>query len=282
VPPSRSLSWGNLFVQDEVGFGDSLTATLGVKLEYNDYTDVEVLPSLRLAWKVREGYLLWGSASRAVRAPARYDRDVRFPGFPPFFVVGGPNFESEVANVLELGLRSQPRDTVSYSVTAFAHFWDKLRSGTAIPVELENRIEGTIAGVEAWAEYKPLDFWVLSAGLTYLDEDLRLEEGSTDPVGVDNPTLRNDPHYFGSLRSRLDLPHSVQLDLELRRVGSLPAPALEAYSELNVRVACMPRTNLELAVVGRNLLHGHHSEFGDAVSRSRLERDVMGELRWLF
>jgi iron complex outermembrane receptor protein len=282
VPASRSLGWGNLFVQDEVALTDSMTATLGLKLEYNDYTDVEVLPSVRLAWKPREGYLLWSSLSRAVRAPARYDRDVRFPGFPPFFVVGGPNFESEVANVVELGMRAQPGETVSYSVTAFAHFWDKLRSGTAIPVELENRIEGTISGVEAWAEYKPLDFWVLSAGVTWLDEDLRLEEGSTDPVGVDNPTLRNDPHYFGSLRSRFDLPRNVQVDLDFRRVGALSEPALEAYSELNVRVAWLPTDSLEFAILGRNLLHDRHSEFGDAVSRSSIERDVVGEVRWLF
>jgi iron complex outermembrane receptor protein len=282
VPASRSLSWGNLFIQDEVGLTDSVTATLGLKLEYNEYTDVEVLPSARLAWKFRDGHLLWGSVSRAVRAPARYDRDVRFPGFPPFFVVGGPNFESEVANVVELGMRAQPRETVSYSITAFAHFWDKLRSGTAIPVELENRIEGTILGLEAWAEYKPLDFWVLSAGLTWLDEDLRLEEGSADPVGVDNATLRNDPRYFGSLRSRFDLPHSVQIDVDFRRVGSLPQPALAAYSELNLRVAWLPTEALELAILGRNLLHDEHAEFGDAVSRSVIERHVMGEVRWLF
>jgi iron complex outermembrane recepter protein len=282
IPASRVLNWGNLFVQDEIALSDSLGATLGVKLEYNDYTGVEVLPSARLSWKVRDTEVLWAAASRAVRAPARYDRDVRFPGFQPYFVVGGPNFESEVANVIELGWRAQPRDTLSYSVTGFVHFWDDLRSGTAIPVELENKIAGNIKGVEAWAEYQPLDSWVLSAGLTYLDEHLHLEDGSTDPVGVNNPTLRNDPHYFGSLRSRLDLPHAMQLELDFRRVGALPEPALPAYSELDVRLAWLPNERLELALVGRNLLHDEHSEFGDAVSRSLLERDVMGEVRWQF
>ena len=282
VPASRGLTWGNLFVQDQIALTKSLDATLGAKLEYNDYTGVEVLPSARLSWAVRDNQVLWSAVSRAVRAPARYDRDVRFPGFPPYFVIGGPDFESEVANVVELGWRAQPHADVSYSVTAFAHFWKHLRSGTAIPVELENKIEGTIAGVEAWAEYKPLDFWVLSAGITYLDEQLHLEDGSTDPVGVNNPTLRNDPHYFGSLRSRFDLPGALELDLDYRRVGALPEPALAGYSELDVRLAWVRDERLEIALVGRNLLHDEHSEFGDAVSRSLLERDVIGEVRWQF
>jgi iron complex outermembrane recepter protein len=282
VPASRALNWGNLFVQDEMALAHGFGATLGVKLEYNDYTGVEVLPSARLSWKPNDEQMLWAAVSRAVRAPARYDRDVRFPGFPPYFVVGGPNFESEVANVVELGTRAQPRENFSYSVTAFAHFWDRLRSATALPVELENKIAGTVKGIEAWTEFKPLDFWVLSAGLTWLDEDLHLEKGSMDPTGVDNPTLRNDPRYFGSLRSRFDLPGAVQLDLDFRRVGALPQPALAAYSELDVRIAWLPTDKLELALVGRNLLHDEHPEFGNPESRSAIERDVQGEVRWQF
>ncbi len=282
VPDSRSLQWGNLFVQDEIQLRDDLKATIGIKLESNDYTDVEVLPSARLAWKVAENQLLWGSLSRAVRAPARYDRDVRFPGFPPFFVVGGPNFVSEVANVAEVGYRAQPVPKFSYSVTAFAHFWDKVRSGTSLPVELENKIEGEIYGIEAWAEYRPFDFWILSAGANLVEEDLRLKAGSTDPVGVDNDTLRNDPDYIWKLGSRFDLPGNLELDLNWRRVAQLPAPVVPAYSELDVRFAWLPTERLELSVVGRNLLHDRHPEYGNVVSRSEYERNVFGQVRWQF
>ena len=55
----------------------------------------------------RADRLVWGSLSRAVRAPARFDRDIRFPATPPYAVIGGPNFESEVADVVELGYRAQ-------------------------------------------------------------------------------------------------------------------------------------------------------------------------------
>jgi iron complex outermembrane recepter protein len=282
VPTSSTLQWGNLFVQDEVSLSDSLRATVGLKLESNDYTGVEYLPSTRLAWKLSADRLVWGSLSRAVRAPARLDRDFRFPGTPPFAVVGGPDFESEVADVVELGYRAQHSATISYSLTGFVHFWDRLRSGTAAPVELENEIEGTVQGVEAWAEYRPVDFWLLSGGVTYLQEDLRLKAGSTDPVGVDNPTLRNDPDYQWQLRSSLDLPRDFQFDLQLRRVDALPNPQVPAYTELDLRLAWLVGNGLELAIAGRNLLHDQHPEYGDAATRSEIERSVYGQMRWHF
>jgi iron complex outermembrane receptor protein len=280
VPDSRSLQWGNLFVQDEIQLREGLKATVGIKLESNDYTGVEVLPSARLAWKVKDDQLLWASLSRAVRAPARYDRDVRFPGFPPFLVVGGPDFVSEVANVVEIGYRAQPAGTFSYSMTGFVHFWDKVRSGTALPVELENRIEGEIYGIEAWAEYRPFDFWILSAGVNLVEEDLRLEAGSTDPVGVNNDTLRNDPDYIWKFGSRFDLPGRLELDLNWRRVAELPSPVVPAYSELDVRFAWLATPRLELSIVGRNLLHDRHPEYGAAPVRSEYERNVFGQVRW--
>ncbi len=282
VPESRTMQWGNLFVQDEMRLSETVGATLGLKLESNDYTGVEVLPSVRLAWKPSESHLVWATLARAVRAPARYDRDVRFPGFPPFFVVGGPNFESEVANVIELGFRGQPTSKLNYTVTTFVHLWDKLRSGTSLPVQLENKIEGEVYGVEAWAEYQPASFVVVSAGLTVMNEDLKLKRGSTDPVGVDNNTLRNDPDHEWSLRSRFDLSRNLQFDLQLRRIGALPAPVVPAYSELEARLAWLPNEKIEVSLVGRNLLHSNHVEYGDAVSRSQFERNFYGQVRWHF
>jgi iron complex outermembrane recepter protein len=282
VPDSRTLQWGNLFVQDEIELRPSLAATVGIKFESNDYTGVEVLPSARLAWKFAQNQLLWGALSRAVRAPARYDRDVRFPGFPPFFVIGGPDFVSEVANVVELGYRGQLSEKVSISATGFLHLWDKVRSGTAIPVELENKIEGEIHGLEAWAEYQPFSAWSITAGVNFVKEDLKLESDSTDPVGVDNDTLRNDPEYIWTLRSHFDLTRNVELDFSWRSVAELPAPVVPAYSELDVRFAWLPTANLELSIVGRNLLHDRHPEYGNAATRSEYERNVLGQVRWQF
>ena len=260
----------------------NLEATIGLKLERNDYTGTESLPSARLAWQPTDGRLIWSAMSRAVRAPSRIDRDVFFPGTPPFLVVGGPNFQSEVAKVVELGYRAQPHAALRYSITVFRHDWDKLRSGTAIPVELENRIEGDVYGVEAWATWNVTDRWELSGGLNTLEKDLVLEPGSTDTVGVANSTLANDADFRWTLRSSLELPRGLQLDLSVRRVDSLPTPDVPRYTAVDAHLAWARGERLELGLSVQNLCDDAHAEFGAAPNRSELPRAALLSVDWRF
>ncbi|HEX7026415.1 MAG TPA: TonB-dependent receptor [Gammaproteobacteria bacterium] len=281
VPGSRELSWENLFIQDELRFTDNLEATFGIRLESNDYTGTEHLPSLRLAWKLSGDRLLWTSLSRAIRAPSRFDKDVFFPAPPNSLVIGGPNFQSEVAEVLELGYRAQPSETLSYSITAFYHDWDKLRSGTAIPVELENKIEGPVYGIEAWADYQVTQGWRLSLGGTRLEKELRLEPDSTDPVGIENDTLANDPDYWAIVRSALDLPGASRLDISIRHVASLPNPEVPAYTVANANYSWRVRDNLELSVAVQNLADRGHREFENPQNGSEFGRRAFVKLVWV-
>src|SRR5436189_2240905 len=127
LPADRNLRWGNLFVQDEIALrGDQLRLTLGTKAQSNPSTSAEFLPSARIAWKPDASRLLWSALSRAVRAPARLDRELFVPGQPPFFLLaGGPDFRSEISKVLELGYRAQPSPRASYSVTLFHSVHDR-------------------------------------------------------------------------------------------------------------------------------------------------------------
>ncbi len=66
----------------------------GLKAETNVYTGTEYLPSLRFAWKPSADQLWWGKIStRAVRAPARLDRDfyvyLHLPHYPLYPVIEG-------------------------------------------------------------------------------------------------------------------------------------------------------------------------------------------------
>lgn len=280
VPRSRELNWANLFIQDEIRLNDRLEATLGIKLERNDFTGTESLPTARLAWKLSGNRLLWTSLSRAVRAPSRFDKDVFFPAPPNSLVVGGPNFESEVADIFELGYRAQPSDDLSYSITAFYHEWDKLRSGTAVPVELENKIEGPVYGVEAWADYQVTRNWRLSAGGTRLDKDLHLKPDSTDPVGVENDTLANDPKYYAMLRSSLVLPGDSRLDIIIRHVAELPQPEVPAYTVVDAHYGWQLSDNLELSLTAQNLADRSHREFQSAANGAEFGRMVYFRIVW--
>jgi iron complex outermembrane receptor protein len=81
----------------------------------------------------------------------------------------------------------------------------------------------------------------------------------------------------------VSLSPKVELSAGLRWIDSLPAQAVEAYTEIDARVAWRLSSSVELGAVGRNLLHSHHLEFvGDAPGPSEVERAVLAtvRLRW--
>lgn len=279
VPESRTLSWGNLFAQDDLALSDTLSLTLGLKLEHNEFTGLETLPNLRLAWRPQPQQLVWAALSRAVRAPARLDRDIRLPPRPPYIIAGGPDFVSEVANVLELGWRAQLATDWSGSATAYLSEWKRLRSGQVPPdAQVQNMIDGRSYGLEAWASWQVLPAWRVSGGLTALHKDLHLRPGSTDPVGPAN--LGDDPSFQWSLRSTYSAAERQEFELALRRVASLPQASVPAYTALDARYGWRVTRHLELSVTGQNLLDPGHAEFGSAPGRSEIERSLGVWLRW--
>ena len=282
-PDSRSMEWHTLFVHQELSVRRGLDFTWGLRVESNPFTGVEYLPNLRLAWDGLGHGLVWGSASRAVRSPSRYDRDVFFPQEPPFIVAGGPDFVSEVAEVLEVGYRTQGADRFSLAVTAFHHEWDRLRSGTALPLPINfvNNIEGSVTGIEGWGHWQATPRWRLSAGFLAMDKDLAFRAGTQeDTSGVDNPTLHNDPDHQWMLRSRSDIGDRVELDVYLRGVDELTVEPVPGYVELDVRVGVRLAPTLDLSLVGTNLLHSSHGEYGPAARRSEFERAAHVRLEW--
>jgi iron complex outermembrane receptor protein len=281
IPASRGLDWWNVFGQADFVLGD-LTVTAGLKLEHNDYTGVEYLPSARFVWKVSPEVSVWAAASRAVRAPSRIDRDLFLPTQPPFLIAGGPDFVSEIAHVYEMGLRGYVSSSVTYSATLFWHDWDKLRSGSAPLVTLENKIHGTVRGLEAWGTWEVASGWRLSGGLITLHKDLELAADSTDPSGVTNPNLSNDPDYQAMLRASVDIASDHQLDLTARHVARLPNPVVPHYTAVDLRYGWRARAGLELALVVRNALDDEHAEFNDLPDRSEIAREIYGQIRWNF
>jgi iron complex outermembrane receptor protein len=281
LPADAGLSWRNIFIQDEKALSDKSTLTLGLKAETNVYTGVEYLPSIRFAYKPSAAELWWGEISRAVRAPARLDTDfyvyLHIPGYPLFPVIeGGPNFISEVAKVLELGYRAQPTNSLSYSITGFVNFYDDLRSGEPPPAVIQNMMEGSTYGFEAWGSYQASQNWRLSAGWNELRENLRIEPGSTDPTGPS--ALGDDPKYQFSFRSALNITENEEFDLAFRRIGALPDPVVPAYNAVDVRLAWKPRRDLELSLTAQNLFGRNHVEFGAPPTSSEIPTMVFAKM----
>jgi iron complex outermembrane receptor protein len=285
LPARLNEAWGSVFAQDEITLGPAWHLTLGARAEHNGYTGTEFLPSVRLAWKPAQGHLLWAAASRAVRAPSRFDRDVFVPVQPPFLLAGGPDFQSEVAKVYELGYRGQPSPDSSFSMTAFHTDYDRLHTQEIAPSRTSlffgNGMRGTLQGIEMWGSYQALPKWRLRAGFTRLWQDLQVKPGSTDTSSVANAEGSNPSHQW-ILRSSFDLPRRTELDVIARYVSRLTVPAVPSYLAIDLRWGWRPWPDVEVSVTGQNLIGPPHGEFTAEATRTAFARAVFAELVYRF
>ncbi len=277
------------FVQDEIVVRKNLSFTLGTKFEHNDYTGVEVEPDARLSWNLSSDQALWAAISRAVRTPSRIDRDLS-EAAPPYLVVlkGGSNFTSETVIAYELGLRAQFNSRFTASISSFYNEYNDVRSAsvtpnTFFPFYFANNVAGHTDGLELSGNYQVVDGWSLHAGYTLLEEHLHVKPGQYDLNNARNEVA--DPEHQLSLRSSLNLPGRLELDAGLRWVDTLhlAAGTVPAYFEMDTRLAWHAGERLELSIVGQNLLHNHHPEYGvPDPTRVEIERSVYGKVAWRY
>lgn len=286
LPARVTRSWWSGFIQDEVTIvPERLRFNAGLKIERNPYTGVEYQPSGRLAWKPRPSHLVWGSISRALRTPSRIDREFFVPASPPFTIAGGPEFRSEELLAWELGYRTQVRDGLGLSLAAFYHDFNRLRSleplesapGTSV---VANGLQGRSYGAELSVDYHVTPNWRLRFGYTEMRVHSRPEPGSMDRAAVGSPAL--DPNRQALLHSRFDFRADTSLDATLSYVAPISNQQVPGYTELDMRASWRVRPELELALVGRNLLHAQHAEFGAPATRREIRRSFLAEVIWAF
>ncbi|GHA84119.1 TonB-dependent receptor plug domain-containing protein [Cognatilysobacter bugurensis] len=264
-PDRRDLAWAHLFVQDEIALTPRLVTQLGVRLDSNVYTGVEVLPTLRLAYTSDAGSLMWAAASRAVRSPSRFDRDFFFPATEPYFIRGGPDFRSETAQVVELGYRAQPFDWLSVSFAGFHHWYDYLRGGRPAPeggVNVSNGATARTWGGEAWATARITSTWEVAAGVLELRQHRQYRPGFSGAATLTDQG--NDPEHQAILRMTRRMGAHHQLSAFARHVSALPAPRVPGYVQLDARWSYRPTDGFELGVGARNLLDEQHAEIEPA------------------
>lgn len=280
TPGDRDLRWGHVYVQNERQLAQRWRLTAGLKLEHNDYTGDEWLPNLRLAWQPEQAGLWWGAVSRAVRAPSRLDREFNIPAAPPYAIAGGPDFESEVAYVAEVGYHSRPASRLQGSVTLFRHWFDRVRSyePAVIGVRAANGLRGDLFGVEGWIGA------VLGAGLRVdlggLWQNLSFErrDDSRDTLGL--ATVGADPRAQAKLRLSYAPTDRHDAELMLRHVGRLRPNGAPAYTAVDLNLRWRPTPSLELAALVNNLLDDAHIEWGRAPNAAVFGREVFVRATW--
>jgi iron complex outermembrane recepter protein len=290
TPNSRTLDLSNFFVQDSITVARPVTLVLGLKLEDDPYSGLNVLPSARLSWKLNDSTLVWAAASRAIRAPTPFDRDLDEKIGSLLFLTGGADFQPETLSAYELGVRAQPFSRLSFSVSTFYNSYDDLRSiefnpKTLLPLEWGNALEGFTYGVEAWGDLQVTPWWRLSPGLSGLSEHFNFKPGQSGLLsaltGVGVQQLGDDPDFQASLRSSMNFGSKLTLDADLRYVSALPNPHVPSYVDLSGRIGWRISERVVLSLSGFNLLSARHQEL-PAPQADAVPRSFVSELQWRF
>jgi iron complex outermembrane receptor protein len=283
LPQRESDDIYSAFAQDQIALvGNKLWATLGSKFEHNIYTGWEIMPSARLLWTPSPRQTFWVSTTRSVRTPSRLDEDIDFAALVsttrlPILlqVAGNSKFVSETLPGYEAGYRKLVTPRFYVDLSLFHNDYDNLTSyGAAtlsyvnspppinllLTVPYANGIRGTTNGGEiapAWKATRWLDF---KASYSYMNLNLRDKPGSTDASTV-LADEGSSPRHQGVVQALLSLPGGSEIDPTYRYVSALPALAINAYGTMDVRVGWQFARNIELSLVGQNLLQPHRAEF---------------------
>lgn len=290
-PTANSIDSYTGFLQSEIALRDNIALTLGSKIEYLEHTGLEIQPNLRVMWSLSDQHKLWASVSRAVRTPSRAEHDARFlasvipPLLPeinplplPVMVIfaGSENFKPEDLTAFEVGYRLLPGKHFSLDIAAFYNDYSQLRGVRAGEIEIpdsfdqpiiqpyyiDNQYSGATRGYEVSAVWQPQEWWRLDFSYSYIDLTI---DGNDQ---FSETQFGHPPRHQVSLRSTIKLDSNIDLNLWGRYVSNIKASyigtlpyAIDAYTTLDANVVWRPARNLEIAVVGQNLLDNRHTEF---------------------
>jgi iron complex outermembrane recepter protein len=280
-PPSATKQTASAFAQDEITLVEKrLKATVGSKFEHNDYTGFEVQPSLRLVFTPVEKHVFWSAISRAARTPSREESDLEATSRDTV-IVGNPDLSSEYLMAYEMGYRYVPRPSLSLDLATFYNVYDEMRTMEILAVQggttyltSRNHGYGETEGVELAATWRPVDCWRLTASYTFVQVQLHLRSGVTNP-GFET-VEGNTPHHQAQLHSYLDLPAHFEFDQGVYYVDTLPNQGVASYLRYDLGLGWRPCKTFEARLGFQDLLPARHAEFGGG--SVTVERSLFGQI----
>lgn len=303
TPADRTDKTFTGFIQDEITIiRNRLTFQAGAKLEHNSYSGFEVQPNARLLFRATPNQTFWLAATRALRTPTRLEEDIELdrlavPGALPIFVriSGNRNFEPETLVSYEAGYRRLFSPQLYVDIAVYRARYDKLLGVSTATTFVEttpppprlifdfplaNVSQGHGTGAEIAPDFRLSNWWRLRASYSYLNLNLRPRLGFNDN-GISIMFEGSSPRHQVRTQTSLDLPRGFELDLFHRFVDTLKAAPIDAYHSVNLRAGWRYR-DIDISVVGENLLRPHHLESSSSSTLSPVEnkRNIFVRLTW--
>lgn len=284
APARRQTHRENFFFQDEISIiPDKFSFIVGSQFEHNDFSGYEAQPNIRAKWQVDESSLAWASVSKGLGIPDRSTENARVnvraaPGAPPILVafVGMDDMKTEEVIAYELGYRTLWGKGNLFDIALFYNDYSRLRSnelGTPFieaspaPLHVVQPLvgsydkDGESYGIEIAAEWTVNDKLTLKGHYSFFELDLMPSSTTTAPT----PELAEgqSPQHQVSFQTQYQMTDTLTFDTWWRYVDELPEHGINNYVNLDVRMGWQATQDIELSLVGQNLLEGARLEYLD-------------------
>ena len=305
------------YIQDDITLiPDRLNLSVGAKLEYNDFTGFEFQPSARIFYRPDKAVGLWGSVSRAVRTPSRFERSSDFtlqllapnsPANPTELpatgsFIGDPDLESEDLTALEAGLRYDFASGWNLDLAGYYNFYQGVVTPTLVdspfvfapgipfPIALDfitqpqNRGRLETWGLEASLSGRVTPWWSTRASYSNFNFAKGIDPQTGEGFSV-LLSLRTSPEHQASWTNTFEVATHVQLSTQLRYVSELLDGQVPDYLSGDFRLRYDVGGGLELSLIGENLFQEEQLQFIQPdypTPPAFVPRTVSAELRYRF
>jgi iron complex outermembrane receptor protein len=283
----------SLFAQGEFALAPERWALiLGVRADLRDDAKVALQPNARVLFTPDRTHSLWASVARGVRTASRAEQSVSgtlpatplptpitLPGLGTISSVvpqfnGNPSFGHEYLDAVDLGWRAAWSRTLSTEVAAYHYRYDDLRYIDAIgvptlafmprpqlvqQVQLDTTEQARVTGLELSTHWRPTDAWDLAASLA-------LNHLNHSTVDRRTEFSEGTPERIFTLRTGYAISPTLRWDAWLRHSSALytysfqPERRVDPHWTLDMRLGWKASRDLELSIVGQNLLERRQLE----------------------
>jgi len=301
----------SLFAQSEFALVPERWAlTLGLRADLRDDAKAALQPNARILFTPNTTHSLWASLARGVRTASRAEQAVTATlppaptGMPAPFdqvvtrIESNDSFGHEYLDAVDLGWRANWSRDFSTEAAAYHYRYDDLRfaspTGAPLPVfggprpyllqagRLESSEQARVTGIELSATWRPTPVWDLAASFS-------LNRMTDNSAGRRVDFSEGTPERIFTLRTGYAITSALQWDAWLRHSSALrtysfrPERRVDPYWALDMRLGWKVNRDLELSIVGQNLLDPRHVEAINEPLPSivtEIERGVYLQANW--
>lgn len=262
------------YAQDDWNFAPNWWLGLGGRIDYEFYGGFQPSARASLMHRFDDGSRVYGAVSRAFQMPSAGLRFLDIPLLNGISVVEGKrDLDSETLVAYELGYSPQLGKNLDANINVFWNEYADLTTLTPrlgppglLAMDLDNRADATIYGVELDAKYALTPKVTLLGNYTFQNMDWR------SSVGYHEKDLMSPPMHKAMIGARYSPTTDLRLSSHLYFVDDVNSPnvgfpfapkTIDSYFRLDLKLEkdlWKKRATLSAGV--RNLLDANHPEGG--------------------